>query len=129
VETVDITEPEQVGARQARLGARSFDILFVNAGVKNDDRETIADVSTDEFVRVLVTNTLSPMRVIERLQSLVAPTGTIGVISSGLGSVTNNVKGKYEVYRASKAGLITLMRSFAARGGGDRRTLLIMAPG
>ena len=31
-------------------------MLFVNAGVKNDDRETIADVSTEEFTRVMVTN-------------------------------------------------------------------------
>lgn len=34
-------------------------MLFVKAGVKNDDRETIADVSTDEFVRVMVTNALT----------------------------------------------------------------------
>jgi len=45
-------------------------MLFVNAGVKNDDRETIADVSTDEFVRVMVTNALSPMRVIEALRGV-----------------------------------------------------------
>ena len=49
-------------------------MLFVNAGVKNDDREMIADVSTDEFIRVMVTNALSPMRVVETLQDLVLPT-------------------------------------------------------
>jgi hypothetical protein len=32
------------------------DLLFANPGVKNDDRKTIADVSTDEFVRVMTTN-------------------------------------------------------------------------
>jgi NAD(P)-dependent dehydrogenase (short-subunit alcohol dehydrogenase family) len=129
VETVDITEPEQVATLRERLTTRRFDLLFVNAGVKNDDRETIADVSTEEFVRVLVTNTLSPMRVVERLQDLVVPDGTIAVMSSGQGSVTNNDRGNYEVYRASKAGLNTLMRSFAARTPGSQRTLLLMAPG
>jgi NAD(P)-dependent dehydrogenase (short-subunit alcohol dehydrogenase family) len=129
VETVDITIPEQVAALRARLGDRRIDVLFVNAGVKNDDRETIADVSTEEFVRVMVTNSLSPMRVIEALQDLVQPTGTIGVMSSGQGSLTNNTNGKFEVYRGSKAALNMFMRSFAARHVNDTRTLLLMAPG
>ncbi len=129
VETLDITVPAQMIALHRRLSGRQLDLLFVNAGVKNDDSETIADVSTDEFVRVMVTNSLSPMRAIETLQDLVRPDGTIGVMSSGQGSVTNNVNGNYEVYRGSKAALNMFMRSFAARHADDSKTLLLMAPG
>src|ERR1700722_1581980 len=129
IETLDIVHPDQVAALRARLASRKFDMLFVNAGVKNDDRETIADVSTDEFVRVMVTNALSPMRVVETLQDLVLPSGTIGIMSSGQGSITNNENGNYEVYRGSKAALNMFMRSFAARHADDPRTLLLMAPG
>ena len=129
IETVDICEPDQVAALRARLSGRMFDLLFVNAGVTNDPSETIADVTTEEFVRVMVTNALSPMRVIEALQDLVSTTGTIGVMSSGQGSVSNNTTGMREVYRASKAALNTLMRSFAARHSEDQRALVLMAPG
>jgi NAD(P)-dependent dehydrogenase (short-subunit alcohol dehydrogenase family) len=129
IETVDIVHPGQVASLRARLASQRFDMLFVNAGVKNDDRETIADVSTDEFTRVMVTNALSPLRVVETLQDLVVPSGTIGVMSSGQGSVANNTNGNYEVYRASKAALNTLMRSFAARHAHEPTTLLLMAPG
>ena len=129
IETVDITDPAQVTALHGRLGSERFDLLFVNAGVKNDDRETIADVSTEEFVRVMVTNALSPMRVVEAFKDLVPPTGAIAIMSSGQGSVGNNETGGYEVYRASKAALNTLMRSFAARHRDDPRTLLLLAPG
>jgi NAD(P)-dependent dehydrogenase (short-subunit alcohol dehydrogenase family) len=129
VEIVDINHPDQVLALRARLGSRRFDMLFVNAGVKNDDEETIADVSTDEFVRVMVTNALSPMRVVEALQDVALPTGTIAVMSSGQGSVANNLNGNYEVYRGSKAALNTFMRSYAARHKDDSRTLLLLAPG
>ena len=104
-------------------------MLFVNAGVTNDPRETIGEVSTEEFVRVMVTNALSPMRVVEALYDLVPTDGTVGVMSSGQGSVSNNTNGMREVYRASKAALNTLMRSFAARHGAERRTLILMAPG
>lgn len=129
VEIVDINHPDQVGALRARLTQGQFDMLFVNAGVTNDDRETIADVSTDEFVRVMVTNALSPMRVVETLGDLVRPTGAIAVMSSGQGSVANNVNGNHEVYRGSKAALNMFMRSFAARHKDDPRTLLLLAPG
>lgn len=128
VETVDITEPEQVRALHQRLADTEFDMLFVNAGVKNDDRETIADVSTEEFTRVMVTNALSPLRVIEAFKDRVSASGTIAVMSSGQGSITNNTNGNYEVYRGSKAALNMFMRSFAARHQ-DARTLLLMAPG
>jgi NAD(P)-dependent dehydrogenase (short-subunit alcohol dehydrogenase family) len=129
IETVDIVYPDQVAALRARLASRKFDLLFVNTGVKNDDRETIADVSTEEFIRVMVTNALSPMRVVEALQDLVLPGGTIAIMSSGLGSVSNNESARYEVYRGSKAALNMFMRSFAARHANDLRTLLLMAPG
>jgi NAD(P)-dependent dehydrogenase (short-subunit alcohol dehydrogenase family) len=109
-----------------------FNLLFVNAGVTNNEKETIADVLTDEFIRVMVTNSLSPMRVIESLQDLVATTGLLGVMSSGQGSVGNNVTGLREVYRGSKAALNMFMRSFAARqagAAGTSRALVLMAPG
>jgi NAD(P)-dependent dehydrogenase (short-subunit alcohol dehydrogenase family) len=127
IETVDINSPDQVAALRARLASRKFDMLFVNAGVGT--REMLADISTDEFIRMMVTNALSPMRVVENLQDLVLPTGTIGIMSSGQGSITNNENGHYEIYRGSKTALNMFMRSFAARHADDSRTLLLLAPG
>jgi NAD(P)-dependent dehydrogenase (short-subunit alcohol dehydrogenase family) len=127
IETVDINYSDQVSALRARLASRTFDMLFVNAGI--GIREMIANVSTDEFTRMMVTNALSPMRIVESFQDLVRPTGTIGVMSSGQGSITNNENGHYEIYRASKSALNMLMRSFAARHADDPRALLLMAPG
>ena len=129
IETLDVLDAAQLTSLKERLRSRRFDLLFVNAGVANDSRETIGQVSTEEFTRVLLTNTLAPMRVIESFAGSVPSTGTIGVMSSGLGSVADNERGGDEVYRASKAGLNTLMRSFAARHAKDPRTLLIIAPG
>jgi NAD(P)-dependent dehydrogenase (short-subunit alcohol dehydrogenase family) len=129
IETVDITAPAQIAALNDRLGQRMFDLLFVNAGVASEPEQTVAETSTDEFVRVMVTNALGPLRVIEALQDRVEPTGTIGVMSSGQGSVANNERGGHEVYRGSKAALNTFMRSYAARHRDGQRTLVLMAPG
>ena len=129
IAAVDINEPVQVDALRKRLAERHFELLFVNAGVTNDREETIAAVTNETFMRVMVTNALSPMRVVERFKSLVPTNGAIAVMSSGLGSVADNEAGGWEVYRASKASLNTLMRSFTARHPGDPRSFFLIAPG
>jgi NAD(P)-dependent dehydrogenase (short-subunit alcohol dehydrogenase family) len=132
IETLDICEPAQIDALKQRLSGRTFDILFVNAGTTNSDpTQTIGEVSTEDFMHVMLTNALSPMRVVEALESHVPATGLIGVMSSGQGSVSNNEAGQREVYRGSKAALNMFMRSFAARQreAGSPRAMVLMAPG
>ncbi len=129
IEDLDICEPDQLAALRDRLSGRVVDMLFVNAGTTNNEAETIGEVTTDEFIRVMVTNALSPMRVIESLQQIVSTTGTIAVMSSGQGSIANNETGMREVYRGSKAALNMFMRSFAARDAGKARAMVAMAPG
>jgi len=126
---LDMTNPTQIDRLHSDLSGRSFDVLFVNAGVANEKgmSETIGEVSTDEFVRVMVTNSLSPMRVVEKLVECVPPGGVVGMMSSGQGSIADNERGGNDVYRASKAALNMLMRSFAARQ--KNHSLLLLAPG
>jgi NAD(P)-dependent dehydrogenase (short-subunit alcohol dehydrogenase family) len=129
VEHLDITEPDQLPPLRERLAGRRLDVLFVNAGTTNNPTTPIGEVSTADFVDVMVTNALSPMRVIEALQDLVPADGLIGAMSSGQGSITNNTAGSREVYRGSKAALNMLMRSFAARQAETGRALALVAPG
>jgi len=130
IETLDMDDPAQIAALRGRLSGRRLDMLFVNAGTTTrDPLALIGAASTEEFTRVMVTNALSPMRVIEALQALVPPDGLIGAMSSGQGSIANNETGLREVYRASKAALNMLMRSFAAREGDTPRAMVLMAPG
>ncbi len=130
IETVDITDETQIATLHTRLDGDEFDLLFVNAGTTHDRWETVAEVSTATFERVMVTNALSPVRFVERCADLVAADGTIAVMSSGQGSIGNNTRVTgWEIYRASKSALNQLMRSYAARHPDDARTLLLMAPG
>jgi NAD(P)-dependent dehydrogenase (short-subunit alcohol dehydrogenase family) len=130
IERLDINEPEQIAALRQRLSGRVLDMLFVNAGMTNPDpTQTIGEVSTTDFVDLMITNALSPMRVVEVLQDLVPATGLIGVMSSGQGSVANNLSGKRELYRGTKAALNQFMRSFATRESEKPRAMAVMAPG
>lgn len=129
IAVLDINEPIQLAALREKLDGRVFDMLFVNAGTTNSQQTPIGEVSTEDFIEVMVTNALSPMRVIEALQHLVPAGGLIGAMSSGQGSLTNNTVALREVYRGSKAALNMFMKSFAVRQADSGRAFVLMAPG
>ena len=128
VEMVDINIEEQVAALRNRLNGETIDVLMVNAGISNGPKETVPHTSTQAFITLMLTNALSPLRVIETFADLVPPEGIIAAMSSSLGSVTSNDRGGYEIYRASKAALNMMLRSFSIRRG-EGRTILAVVPG
>jgi NAD(P)-dependent dehydrogenase (short-subunit alcohol dehydrogenase family) len=128
VEIADINIPEQVAALRVRLARERYDLLFVNAGISYGGADSLPATSTDAFTTMLVTNALSPLRVVEAFADLVPPDGVIAAMSSGLGSVANTTGTGMEVYRASKAALNVMLRTFAVRDG-KGRAVLAVAPG
>lgn len=91
-----------MAALRKRLASNKFDMLYVNAGVTTANHETAAKVSTGEFVRVMITNALSPIRVIETLCDVVVADGTIGIMSSGRGSVATTRTGRRTCIAAAR---------------------------
>ena len=128
IEHMDINEPEDITALRKLLSARTLDVLFVNAGVAIDPSIVAEAVSTQDFIDVMVTNALSPLRVIGAFHDMVDPDGVVAAMSSGMGSVNDNAGGGWEIYRASKAALNQMMKSFAIRKG-DGRAYIAMSPG
>jgi len=124
--SADINLPDDIAALSRQLDGITLDLLFVVAGVSDDPNQTIGQISTDEFNHLMVTNALSPMRAIEQLAQYVRPDGSLAVMSSALGSISTNTNGGYEIYRASKAALNMLLRSYVARAGGARSILALM---
>lgn len=137
IERLDMNDPEELTALHQRLAHDQdrtlIDILLLNAGTTAAQQTPLGEVSPADFVQVMTTNVLGPMRTIEKLEHLVAPRGLIAAMSSGQGSITNNTSGGREVYRASKAALNMSMRSFAARqaatSGKEDRAFVLLAPG
>lgn len=128
VEPFDITDWAGFTGFARRLDGVALDLLFVNAGVSDDTRKSVGEVAPEEFVRVMTTNALAPLKAIEALHHLVAPQGTVAAMSSALGSVALPPNGNFEVYGASKAALNKLLRAWAARAAG-KRTVLALMPG
>jgi NAD(P)-dependent dehydrogenase (short-subunit alcohol dehydrogenase family) len=130
IEQVDVTDRAGLLALRDRLAARTFDLLFVVAGISLAPQDAVGvDIDDDDFGRMMSTNVLGVMRAVEILDDLVAADGTVAVMSSGQGSVAGNTTGGFEVYRATKSALNQMFRSYAVRHADDQRALLLLAPG
>jgi len=127
IERVDITDAASVWALRRKLD-RSLDALFVNAGICKAREKTPLDVAEQDFVDLMLTNALSPIRAVEIFETLVPAKGVIAVMSSVLASIFRN-KGRWDLYSASKAALNMLMKCFASRRPDDPRAMLLVAPG
>ncbi|KFZ81842.1 3-oxoacyl-ACP reductase [Amycolatopsis sp. MJM2582] len=128
VESLEMTSDEQLAALRERLDGTKLDLLFVNAAIDRGNLP-ITEVSTETFAEVMITNALRPLRTLEALRDLVVPGGTVAVMSSRQGSISLNTRPGFEAYKASKAALNQLMRSYSTRYAEDGHTKLLIHPG
>lgn len=129
IDTLDINDPGQTEALRERLKAQSFDLLFLNAGIMAGRGMPLGEVSDSDIASIFLTNAISPIRVADALSGLVAAGGMVAFMSSILGSIGTNDDGRAELYRASKAALNSLVRSFRARHVQADFTVLALHPG
>jgi NAD(P)-dependent dehydrogenase (short-subunit alcohol dehydrogenase family) len=129
IEQLDVTRPADVAALARRLGAQSFDLLFLNPGIMKGRGQALGEVPDADIVAIFMTNAVSPIRAADQLLGLVRPGGMAAFMSSILGSIATNDDGRAELYRASKAALNSLIRSFRARHKERDLTVLALHPG
>ncbi|MGE0241495.1 MAG: SDR family oxidoreductase [Parvibaculaceae bacterium] len=130
ISRLDIADQGSVAALKAEIGDRRLDVLYVNAGIMGPTHHDPMRIGADEFQSLMLTNALAPVRFATTfLGNLADGTGVIVFMTSRLGSVAQNDDGGYDLYRASKAALNTLTRSFVARLGRRRLAVLSLHPG
>lgn len=129
VETADIDDDASVAALHSRLASERFDLIFVVAGVATQAHDPLHAVPRAVAAQVYLTNAISPIRFAETFLDRLAPGGSLALMSSILGSVSLNEAGGWETYRASKAALNTLARSFEIRHRAEGVSVLVLHPG
>jgi NAD(P)-dependent dehydrogenase (short-subunit alcohol dehydrogenase family) len=111
---LDVTQIADFKAVKSALGGRPIDLLVSNAGIAHDPMR-LGELDFDFSTRMLDTNVLGPLRLVETFRGNVSASGQrkIAMITSRMGSIGANISGGHYVYRASKAGLNALARSLA----------------
>jgi NAD(P)-dependent dehydrogenase (short-subunit alcohol dehydrogenase family) len=121
IEGVDVGDPESVAQLASRLTGRRIDMLINNAGIlRRDSLGTLAAESVTDVMDQFRTNSLGPVLVTEALLPNLQKGSKVGIVTSRMGSVTDNTSGGYYGYRMSKAAVniagVSLARDLADRG-------------
>jgi NAD(P)-dependent dehydrogenase (short-subunit alcohol dehydrogenase family) len=101
IDGIDVTLDEHRRRLRAALEGTRIDVLMNNAGL------LVADdwqhVEQEALMQQFVTNAAAPLLVTLALQPLMVRGGKVGIISSRMGSMTDNASGGFYGYRMSKA--------------------------
>ena len=130
VEALDSKDRAELAVLAAKLAGRTLDLLMVVAGIAGPTGDELG-APEDDIANVFLTNSVAPVRIAEALKGNVRDgSGVIAMITSGLGSVAAPppMPGVM-LYKASKAALNSMTRSFIMALGERKLTVLSVSPG
>ena len=130
IEKLDMDDQQAVIALSQRLKDRTFDLLFVNAGVKGPANQEPGRATLAEVGQLFFTNAVAPINLAKRFVGQIRKdSGVLAFMSSVLGSVTIPDGSDLALYKASKAALNSMTNSFITQLGDQKLTVLSLHPG
>ncbi len=111
---IDISDDAALASLATRLEGTRIDVLACNAGVLERDAFGAIDAAALEGMRrQFEVNALGPLRTVQALRGQLGAGSRVGIITSRMGSMTDNGSGGYYGYRASKAAVNAIGKSLA----------------
>lgn len=127
IEGVDVSSDEDVAGLADRLDDRRLDWLVNNAGILA--RESLDDLDFESIERQFRVNAVGPLRVSAALRKNLGRGSRIFVITSAMGSISDNTSGGYYGYRMSKAAVNMAFKSLSEDLRGDGIAVFMLHPG
>lgn len=131
VRPLDVTSAEQVNNLSDELSAESIDVLINNAGYYGRKGGSLDQINTEDWMEVLKVNTIAPLVVSRAFISQLAKSQRklIVIVSSKMGSLSDNTSGGSYLYRTSKAGANQIGKSLAVDLADKSIGVLLFHPG
>ena len=124
---IDVTDEAALVELAAEVPDASIDILINNAGILS--RDSLDDFDIADILRQFDTNALGPLRVTRTLRSKLRHGAKVIIITSRMGSISDNTSGGYYGYRLSKAA-VNMAGASLARDLHDRAVAVaLLHPG
>lgn len=115
---IEVSSGESVADLARRLNGASLDTIINNAGILR--MENLAGMDFTSIAQQLDVNALGPLRVTTAVLPLLSEGSKVVIITSRMGSITDNGSGGYYGYRMSKAAVnaagMSLARDLKSRG-------------
>ncbi|MCC5855878.1 MAG: SDR family oxidoreductase [Idiomarina sp.] len=127
IDGVDVTDSEAVHMIQNQLADTQLDILIQNAGVLS--RESADDAPAGAIRKQFEINALAPLLLTLGLRKNLGAGSKVALITSRMGSLTDNGSGGYYGYRMSKAALNAAGVSLSHDLKADKIAVALLHPG
>ena len=127
VEKVDIATQSGIDKAVSALSGITIDLLINNAGILRD--EQLSDLNQETILEQFNVNALAPLCLSHALLGNLSSGSKIGLITSRMGSITDNTSGGRYGYRMSKAALNIAAVSLARDLSGESIAVGIYHPG
>jgi NAD(P)-dependent dehydrogenase (short-subunit alcohol dehydrogenase family) len=129
LEHLDLGNPVDLDEFSTKVSGPPLDLVIFNGATSGPVHRSVTAVTLEECGQLFFVNSLGPVRLAHLLVDKVLPEkGVFAFISSVQGSVERNQNGANALYRASKAALNSLSRSFFMSTG-SRFAVLSLHPG
>ncbi|MGY2290600.1 SDR family oxidoreductase [Pseudomonas sp. SDO528_S397] len=130
IEKLDIDDQHAVLALSQRLQDRTFDLLFVNAGILGPANQAPGHATQAQVGQLFFTNAVAPINLAQHFIGQIRKgDGVLAFMSSVLGSVVIPDCSNLALYKASKAALNSMTNSFLTQLGDHPLTVLSLHPG
>ncbi len=112
---LDVTNQSMVAALPHMLEGRVIDILINNAGVYGPKGLSLGDITESDWLDVFKVNVIAPLLLTQLLVENITASQEKKVIlmTSKMGSITDNSSGGSYIYRSSKSALNAVGKSLA----------------
>jgi NAD(P)-dependent dehydrogenase (short-subunit alcohol dehydrogenase family) len=129
--TLDVTQKSSIEALYVDLDGVPIDALIANAGIAVNLEAKPAEVTQEDFLKVVETNTFAPLALAAALKpNLLAGKLRIATaMSSLMSSIGANDWGTQYTYRASKTGLNAVWSALAREWKDDGIICTLLRPG
>lgn len=126
---LDLSQPEQLDGLKAYLGDQSIDLLISNAGVYGPKGLALGQIQADDFAPVMAVNVLAPLLLVQTLMGNLSRGAKVALLSSKMGSITDNGSGGSYLYRASKSALNAIGKSLSVDLADQGVSVALLHPG
>jgi NAD(P)-dependent dehydrogenase (short-subunit alcohol dehydrogenase family) len=127
IENIDIATDAGIAHAQAELANVAIDLLINNAGILRD--ESLECFNKETIIEQFTVNALAPIALTQALLSNLSANSKVALITSRMGSITDNGSGGRYGYRMSKAALNIAAVSLAKDLATDKISVGIYHPG
>lgn len=127
ISDIDVTQTESLKKLSHQIGDQKIDVLIHNAGIMRS--ESLASLDPNVLLEQLTVNSVAPLITVSTLLPKLNKGAKVAVMSSRMGSVTDNDSGGAYGYRMSKSAVNAAFKSLSLDLKNQNIAVAVLHPG